>query len=894
MSEQAQAPPGPGPRRRRVPRVALRVTLLYAVSAAAWIVASDSILGAIVHDPALVTALSILKGWLFVLVTGLLLYVLVSRGVRPIADSAEEYRGMFEGHPSIYLKVDGGGTILSVNPAGAEQLGYAPGELSGRSVLHLYADSDRQVVMEKIELLTSGSANVARWEAQAARKDGVLIWMKQSARAVQAAGGGRAILLVGEDVSEYRRSEATLGAAHESLRALFQASPLAIVALDRGGRVLSWNPASEAIFGWSEAEVLGRPIPIVPADLKEQFLANLGRSLTGEVLTHLELRRRKKDGTQVDVSLSTAPLRDTAGRIIGTMAVLDDISQRKEAERELGRLNRALRVLMECGQAVMRATTEDDLLRSVCRIAVEVGGYRLAWIGYAENDQARAVRPVAHAGFEDRYLDTVKITWADEEHGRGPTGTAIRTGRPMVVRNMGTDPTYGPWRHEAAQRGFASSIGLPLALGGLPFGALSIYADEPDAFDEEEVRLLTELADDVAFGIEALRTREERRRAEGELRQAQKMEAVGRLTGGIAHDFNNILTIIGGHSEILRAARLTDPALRRHLDTIIAAAEHADALTRRLLAFSRKQPFEPKVANLNAIVSDTERLLRRLLGEDIHLVIDLDPGLANVRVDVGQIEQVVVNLAINARDAMPDGGTLRIETSNVEVDENAARSTPGLAPGSCVRMTIADTGHGMDAGTRERIFEPFFTTKEDGRGTGLGLATVDRIVRQSAGHIGVRSEPGRGAAFEILLPAVAAPLEPTVVGEISRTPGGSETVLVVEDEPGIRALLAEILESGGYRVLAAGRGQDALDLLARSPGPVHLLLTDVVMPGMSGRDLADRLQPTRPGLKALFISGYTPEEVSRRGVVSSGSAFLQKPFSSEALLRKVRGVLDGP
>ncbi|MBZ5637694.1 MAG: PAS domain S-box protein [Acidobacteriia bacterium] len=499
--------------RRRVPRIALRVALLYAACAAVWILASDAILGAFVHEPALVTFLSIGKGWLFVLVTGILLYVLVSRGVRPIAESAEEYRGMFESHPSIYLKVDGEGTILSMNPLGAEQLGYGPGELLGRSVLHLYADSDRRVAMEQIEALAHGSTAVARWEAQAARKDGTLIWMKLSARAVQGAGGGRAILLVGEDVTEHRRSEAALGAAHENLRALFQASPLAIVALDRGGRVLSWNPAAEAIFGWSEPEVLGRPLPIVPDDRREEFVANLDRTLDGEVLSQLEFRRFRKDGTLVDVSLSSAPLRDVAGRTMGTIAVIDDITRRKEAERELGRLNRALRVLTACGQAVMRASTEDELLRGVCRIAVEVGGYRFAWIGYAESDPAKTVRPVAHSGHEDGYLGTMRITWADEERGRGPTGTSIRVGAPSVVRSTEADPSYRPWRAEAARRGYASSIGLPLTVGGQPIGALSIYSQEPDAFDEEEVRLLSELADDVAYGIVALRTREENRRS---------------------------------------------------------------------------------------------------------------------------------------------------------------------------------------------------------------------------------------------------------------------------------------------------------------------------------------------------------------------------------------------
>lgn len=527
MSEKLEGAPRPQARRRPFSRPALRVTLLYVVLAALWIVGSDAVLGMMVREPALLTILSIAKGWLFVLATGLLLYALVSRAVRPIADSAEEYRGLFEGHPSIYLKVDESGTVLSVNPPGAEQLGYAVGELTGRSVLHLYADSDRRTVMEKIETLSRGVAEVARWEAQACRKDGSRVFVRQSARALPGARGGRAILMVGEDITERHRSEAALGAAHDNLRAVFQASPLAIVAVDRGGRVLSWNPAAAAIFGWVEEEVLGRPAPFVPDQLREEFATLFRRVLEGEAIAELELLRHRKDGTAVAVSLSAAPLRDAAGATIGAMAVIADITRRKAAERELVRLNRALRVLTECNQAVMRAGTEGELLGSVCRIVVEAGGYRLAWIGYAEHDDSRSVRPVAHSGFEEGYLDRVRITWADDEHGRGPTGAAIRSGKPSIARDLETDPSYGPWRAEAGRRGFASSIGLPLGLSGMPFGAISIYAAEPDAFDAEEVGLLLELAADVSYGIEALRAREERRRAEERLREStSELEAI--------------------------------------------------------------------------------------------------------------------------------------------------------------------------------------------------------------------------------------------------------------------------------------------------------------------------------------------------------------------------------
>ncbi len=385
----------------------------------------------------------------------------------------------------------------------------------------------------------------------------------------------------------------------------------------------------------------------------------------------------------------------------------------------------------------------------------------------------------------------------------------------------------------------------------------------------------------------------ERRRLEERLRQAQKMEAIGRLAGGVAHDFNNLLMVILGRSDVLKELIGADDPRYRHVDLIQKTAEEAASLTGQLLAFSRQQVLNPKVLNLNAVLGGMKTMLRRLLGEDIHLVTVPGESLGRVKADPGQLQQVLLNLAVNARDAMPHGGRLTLETANVELDEPAVRGQAGARPGAYVRLTVSDAGMGMDAATQARIFEPFFTTKAPGQGTGLGLSTVWGIVKQSGGYVSVESAPGRGATFTIDLPRVEAPVEPAEPSPMPvRSPHGIETVLLVEDEDQVRDFTREILEGHGYTVLEAAHPGEALRLVADHAGSIHLLLTDVVMPGMSGRHLADRLTALRPELKVLYMSGYTEDGIVHHGVIAAGRAFLQKPFRGDVLAREVRRVLD--
>jgi two-component system cell cycle sensor histidine kinase/response regulator CckA len=385
----------------------------------------------------------------------------------------------------------------------------------------------------------------------------------------------------------------------------------------------------------------------------------------------------------------------------------------------------------------------------------------------------------------------------------------------------------------------------------------------------------------------------DRKKLEEQLRQAQKMEAVGRLAGGIAHDFNNLLMVIQGHAELLTDRMKPGESLRRNAEQIQEASQRATSLTRQLLAFSRKQMLAPVVLNVQAVVSDMGKILRRLIGEDVELVTVNAPDLKRVKADRSQIEQVIMNLAVNARDAMPRGGKLTIETTNVEFDDSYSRAPVVLMPGRYVMLAVTDNGCGMDADTQAHIFEPFYTTKEKGKGTGLGLATVYGIVKQSGGYVWVYSEIGRGTTFKIYLPSVEEEVAPREIRQaVASLPRGTETVLLVEDEEGVRELAKEYLESCGYKVLVAQNGQAAIDLVSKHSGPIDLIMTDIVMPGLSGSDLAKKVQSLRPDIRVVYMSGYTDQAIIHHGILSSDVLLLQKPFTMSTLAHKLREALS--
>lgn len=836
-----------------------------------------------------------------------------------------------------------------------------------------------------------------------------------------------------------------------------------------------------------------------------------------------------------------------------------------EVNRELRRLNRALRALSACNKALAQATSEQELLDQICNLIVRLGEYPLAWIGYAMPDRGKTIRTMALAGRDDGYISESPATWADGPTGHGAMGTVIRENKLCLIPNLKTDPRFEPWREWGLRMGYGSLLGLPLRVANQPFGGLAIYAPVGTTFENNEVKLLEEIADNLSYGITAVRTHEESERAEAalleaeakyrqlveqvpaisyvaeagaygrflyvspqvksilgynpqdclqdphfwwnhlhpddhaiallketwepgrrfqveyrmprqdgqeawirdeafifldpatgkrmtrglmidvtdrkraedarheseeryhvfvsqstegiyrteheagvpvdlpiaeqialslktgyiaecndamakmygfgnsqqligqrlsdlliaddpvtrefmetyirsgyritdwesherdsqgrlkifrntmmgivedgklmrswgiqrdvtermqleeRLRNAQQLEAIGRLAGGVAHDFNNILSIIMGHGELLLRTLELDEQSRNGLEQIQRAAERAASLTHQLLAFSRRQVLQPRVLDLNEAVAGTQRMLARVIGEDIELVARLYPSLLLVKADPGQMEQVLMNLAINARDAMPHGGQLTMTTSTLDITAECSRRYD-LGPGRYAMLEVTDTGQGMDVATLSHIFEPFFTTKPTGKGTGLGLATVYGIVKQSGGNVQVESKPGQGTVFRILLPSEdGARLWPHERRAGEKIAGGWETILIAEDEPDLRDLTRMFLLDYGYTVITAPSAEQALEMAENLGDPIHLLLTDVVMPGMSGRQLAQRILKGRPEIKVVYMTGYTDDMVMQHDVLEPGVQLLQKPFTRADLAMKVRGTLD--
>jgi PAS domain S-box-containing protein len=627
--------------------------------------------------------------------------------------SERRFRKLVEFSSDVITLLDSTGTILYSTQSLKPTLGYAPGEKVGQPVFELIHPDERSTTQALFREVLVKSGRAARADLRIKHKDG-------SWRRLEVAATNRlddpdvgAIVVNYHDVTERKQAEEALREAMDHLRALIQASPLAIYSLTADARIRTWNAAAERIFGWQTDEVIGEPLPIVPEDREREQRDLRDRLMRGETVSGIEIIGRCRDGKLVQLSMSAGPLFDAAGSITGIMALSADVT---------------------------------------------------------------------------------------------------------------------------------------------------------------EVRQL-----------------------ENQYRQAQKMEAVGRLAGGIAHDFNNILTAIGGYCDLLLEDLSPEDPHRTDIQEILKSSDRAASLTRQLLAFSRQQVLSPRLVSLNELVGDMRSMLERLLGEDVTLEVVPGVDLGAVHADRGQLEQVVMNLAVNARDAMPEGGRLTIATADMELDAGYAELHFPAEPGRYVMLSVSDTGTGMDAETKAHLFEPFFTTKETGKGTGLGLATVYGIVKQSLGYIWVYSEPGLGTTFKVYLPRAAGTPEPEGVAPAEAVPlRGTETILLAEDEAAVRTVVREALVRLGYTVLEATSADAAIEIGERHAGPIHLLLTDVVMPGRSGGQVAARLRRARPEMRVVFMSGYPDAAVLRLSKGEPGVTYLQKPFGPDSLARTVRRALGSP
>ncbi len=571
-----------------------------------------------------------------------------------------------------------------------------------------------------------------------------------------------------------------------------------------------------------------------------------------------------------------------------------EIDERRRSEQENLRQTRELALLNQVIAASVSETKPEAILNIVCKELSEAfkapqsmaalldkESVRMTFVAEYINDGKCTRSVINHAIVLDEHSDFLKmlgqkeVVWVEDiQHDR-----RLNTIADLLIGRRTCSVLIAPIinQHEAV-------------------GWLFIETFEPRSFSLSQIRLCRSVADQVSSVLTRIWLDEERRKLEDQYNQAQKMEALGKLTGGVAHDFNNILTVIMGVTDLMGLQQSQTSPLLPKLNQIHEAASRAADLVRQLLAFSRQQVLQPTVLNLNEVVENFEKMMRLGVGEEIEMATVLDPNLGHVKADSGQIEQVLMNLVVNARDAMPGGGKLTIETANKYLDDTYVRKHMGITPGNYIMVAISDTGVGMDAHTRKHIFEPFFTTKPKGEGTGLGLATVHGIINQSGGHIWVYSEPGMGTCFKIYLQQIEEAVEAQASARIpDKTAGGSETILVVEDDDIVRTLVTETLTSFGYTILQADCAYAADEILSLHDGDIEMLLTDVVLPGgESGSQMAERLLNKLPDLKVLFMSGYTDNAIVHHGVLDADVAFIQKPFMPADLARKVRQIMDNP
>ncbi len=704
--------------------------------------------------------------------------------------------------------------------------------------------------------------------------------------------GTELVLEMGIDVTDRKRAEEQLRATSEYARGLIEASLDPLVTISTDGKITDVNAATEAVTGVVRAELIGSDFSDYFTE-PERARAGYQEVFAQGLVRDYPLTIRHRSGTTTDVLYNATVYRDAGGAVAGVFAAARDITERERSEREIRRLNRLYDVLSRINAMLVRVRRPQELFEEACRIAVESGSFEMAWVGVAD-EKTHFIRPVASHGNVGSYLDTIRISVDDVPQGRGPTGRALREGRGFVCRDIEHDPLMRPWCDAALAMGYRASAAFPLRTGEAVTGVFTVYSRDAGLFAPEEVRLLEQMASDISYALVGLERERQRRRAEEQLRQAQKMEAVGRLAGGIAHDFNNLLTVIVANLGLIETAP-SHQARELEIGEIEAAVQRGRTMVRQLLDFARQGAVELVPCDLGALASDVARMLQRVLPENIELECSAAPRVGVATADAGAMEQVLMNLVTNARDAMPDGGRLRISVDVVRVGAEEAGQA-GVEPGAFVRTTVRDNGVGMDEETLRHLFDPFFTTKPVGKGTGLGLPMVYGLVRQHGGFVRVASERGRGTAVEVLVPVSLSPAvarAPAAPGPAAALPRGSETILVVEDQGELRRAAIRILERYGYRTIEAANGEEALTRLA-SGADVALVFTDLVMPKLGGKALYDQVRATSGQVRFLFASGYTSQDTAERMGLDPRLPFLPKPWTLADLVRRVREVLDAP
>jgi PAS domain S-box-containing protein len=820
------------------------------------------------------------------------------RAEQALQKSEEEYRDIFDNASMGIYRSTPEGNLITANRALARILGYSSMAelLNCNLVTDVYFDpKERARLISKRMPHGCAEGLEVLWK----KNDGTPIWIQLNALASFGEDGEpRYFDGFVHDITERKKAEKALKDSEERYQRLVELSPEAILVHSDG--VISFvNGSGVSLMGAPNAEsVIGKSIyGFIEESQRLQFKERVARLQQGEFQPRAELKGRRWDGREIECEVVSVPF--TTHEKPAVQVVVRDITERKQVAHALEQANRhalaeyerLVKRITALGQSLGNARDLNSVLRALrdfASVSVPCDGMVISLY-----EPAQSLRRPVYCWVDNEEIDVENLSFPV---GDGITGRAIKSGVIVVENNyqefLSSRPTTNVG-DVTEGRIPQSALTAPMVIMGRTVGCVEVQSYAQGAYTQEHQTAMSMAASLAANAVENVALMEREQEQADQLRQSQKMEAVGQLAGGVAHDFNNLLTAISGYSDLgLRRLGDGDP-LRKNLEEIKKASTRATSLTRQLLAFSRKQMLQAKVIDLNAIVSDMDRMLRRLIGEDIDLVTFLEPASCQVKADPGQIEQVVLNLAVNARDAMPRGGKLTIETGHVYLDETYARAHVSVPSGHYIMLAVSDSGVGMDVETQKRVFEPFFTTKEVGKGTGLGLSTVYGIVKQSGGSIWVYSELGKGSTFKVYLPIVKEVFESSEPKQqAAELLGGRETVLLVEDEEMVRNLSREILEMNGYRVLTAADGEQACGVCDEFEDEIDLMITDVVMPQMSGRELTERVIEKRPEMAVLFMSGYTDDAIVRHGVLDDEMPFLQKPFTPDSFARKVRELLE--
>jgi PAS domain S-box-containing protein len=791
------------------------------------------------------------------------------------------YRMLFdEARDSIIvleLPPDAPSFIRDANAAALKLHGYSRDELIGKPLSLLDAEEvPASLIAERSRRLQGPKG--AAFEVRHRRKDGSVFAAEAAVRGMTL-GGKLFAIDVSRDITERKRAAEALKEAQAFTESALDVLLDIFFVFDSQGKFLSWNAAVRRMTGYNDEEIAAmKPADFFAADDRPRVSAAIGRvfregaaSVTADYLT--------KDGRRIPYEIAGSVLKDSKGNTIGCAGTGRDLTERKRGEKELQDSLRRQIAINELRRISLAPLPLPRKLTQMLECMLATPWFELESKGCVFIKEGSVLNMAAQVGLSGPVL----AACGRLPLGRCLCGRAAQTGEEVAATGLDE-------RHELSYEGIHphGHICLPLKGGGDVLGVLNLYTKLGEPPDPGQ-QVFARAAAGVFAGVLFLA------RSEEKSLQSQKMEVVGRLAGGVAHDFNNLLTAIKGCGEFVRDALTAEDPKRADVVEILNATDRASALTRQLLAFSRRQILEPQEVDINKVVGEMANMLRRLIGENMKLVIEPAPAPCLAKVDPGQTEQVIMNLAVNARDSMPKGGTIAVETEIVTLDEAFFTAHPDLRRGPMVCLRVRDTGCGMSDEVKSHLFEPFFTTKGKGKGTGLGLSTVLGIIKQSGGEIEMESAPGRGTTFRIYFPQIETATPGKEKAKEKEAPArGHETVLLTEDDDILRRVGERILVEDGYTVLTAADGQEALKMLEQHAKPVDLLVTDVVMPGMNGRELAREIARRNLAPRTLFISGYTDDSIVRHGVLEPGLAFLYKPFSPEGLLRKLREVLDGP